>query len=268
MIMKSVASTIAAFGLIAAASSPAYGYVVLDGWKLDTTSGSTSNIGRINLVSGTALVEQEVNGSGNVFVGAQFKEAGTIYSVTYTPENVAGAGDTGAPAVLHTMLTISFADVFGEVTALNSSGGFEYNFTSGSFLISAGGGGTASGSIVGIGGNAASTNIIGGVNGDSTILASILSTTGLFNFYDSANNLLNPGFATGDFLFEAVTNNNLTGKVGAGICTFNAAAGCLSFSVASGGDAYIVQRVSEPATLGLLGLGLLGMGFAARKRKA
>lgn len=268
MKMKSVAAAIASVGLFAAVSAPAHALVVLDGWELQTTTGSTADIGRLNLVSGTATVEQEVDGTGNVFVGAEFTESGAIYSITYTAENVVGAGDTGAPQALHTLLTISFSDLVGEVTALNATGGFEYTFTSGSFQISAAGGGTASGSIVGIGGNAASTDIVGGINGDSTILATILSTTDIFNIFDSNGVLLNPDFATGAYLFEAVTNNNLTSFLGDGAapCSFNSQASCLTFSVASAGDAYIVQ-VPEPATLGLLGLGLLGMGFAARKRK-
>ncbi len=267
MKMKSVAAAIASLGLVAAVSTPAHALEVLDGWELETTTGSTDNIGRLNLVSGTATVEQEVDGTGNVFVGAAFAESGTIYSISYTEENVVGAGDTGAPQLLHTMLTISFFDVVGEVTALNATGGFEYTFTSGTFNISAAGGGTATGSIIGIGGNAASTDIVGGINGDSTILATILSTTDIFNIYDSGGVLLNAGFASGAYLFEAVTNNNLTDLLGTGACTFDAQATCLTFSVASAGDAYIVQ-VPEPATLGLIGLGLLGMGFAARKRKA
>jgi hypothetical protein len=274
MNVKKLVSAIATCGLIAAAASATTAhaaYVVLDGWEMETSTGSTDNIGRLNLVSGTATVEQEVDGTGNVFVGARFLEDGTIYSISYTEENVVGAGDFGAPQPLHIGfpgLTISFFDVEGVVTSLLGTGGFEYSFTSGTFVIDAGAGDTASGSIVGIGGNAASTDIIGGINGDSTILATILSTTGVFNFYDNLGALLNPGFLTGEFLFQAVTNNNLTSVLGSGLCSFDGAASCITFSVASAGDAYIVQRVPEPATLALLGIGLLGIGASLRRRKA
>lgn len=272
MKLKKLAAVVAGIGLAAAAGSavqaaPLPSGTVLDGWKLETTSGSTSDIGRLNLVSGTATVEQQTDALGNVFKGAKFAEYGAIYSISYTKENVIGAGDTGAPSFLHTQLTISFSDVMGEVTALNPTGGFQYTFTSGNFLISAAGGGSATGSIIGIGGNAANTDVIGGVNGDSSILAQILDTVDILNFYDNGGNLLNPGFTSGKYLFEVVTNNNVTNPLGLGACSFDPNAICSSFSVASAGDAYITQHVPEPATLGLIGLGLFGVGAHFRRRR-
>ena len=108
----------------------------------------------------------------------------------------------------------------GTVTALNAGGGFGYMFNSGSFVLSGLGGNYASGSIVGLGGNASSTAVIGGFNGDSTMLATIASILNLnFDLRDSSGISLKPGLATGDVLFEVVTQNNATG-LGVGIVHF------------------------------------------------
>jgi hypothetical protein len=270
MNLKKLASALALAGIAAVASVPAQAaYVVLDGWQLVTPVATTTNIGRLNLVSGTATVEQEVDAGGNVFVGAEFRETGAIFSISYTTENVVGAGDSGAPGGLGETLTISFADVGGVVTALNSGGGFAYNFTSGSFLIEgAGGVDYASGSIVGIGGNASSTAVIGGFNGDSTLLATVLAQlNAAFDLRDSSGTSLLPAMASGEVLFEAVTNNNVTDQLGVGGCSFDAAAICATFSVASAGDAYLVRQVPEPGSLALAGLALFGAASLGRRAK-
>lgn len=258
--------------LAVVAALPAHaGYVVMDGVGLDTPTTSTTNIGRLNLVSGSATVEQELNGTGNVFVGAKFREDGAIYSISYTKENVVGAGDIGVPLALPDSLTLAFSNVTGVVTGLNASG-FSYAFLTGSYTIAGIGGLYGQGSIVGIGGNGSSTSIIGGFNGDSTLLSTILSATPGFDIKDSGGNSLLPQMAAGSVLFETVTNNNLTNVVNTGqTCSFaptGAGNLCSSFNVASAGDAYVVQAVPEPGALALVGLGLFGVAVARRNRKA
>ncbi len=84
MKLQKLASSIAVLGLASALAAPAQAaYQVLDGWGLQSSFAPVSNIGRLNLVSGNATVEQEVNGLGNAFVGARFQEFGGIFSLTY-----------------------------------------------------------------------------------------------------------------------------------------------------------------------------------------
>jgi hypothetical protein len=272
MKVRSLGPGLAAAALTLGLSLPAEaGLVVLDAWQLQTAAGTTTNIGRLNLVSGSSTVYQEVNGAGDVFVGASFAETGVIYSISYTPNSVVGPLDVGAPVALTENLTITFSNVAGHVDSLLSGGGFHFLFDSGSFVITGDvNGGTASGSIVGLDGTVGSSLTATGVTGATTILGQILSTSGI-TFRDSGGISLNSLLASGEILFEATTNNQITSASAVGACPagtpFDAGDQCRTVLAASAGDAYLVRAVPEPSGVALAGLALGLLGFVSRRAK-
>ena len=289
--MKSTTAlrALAAATVMACVSVPAMAaYQVLDGWQITIpgfTHGSPAtdtfkNIGHLVLGGGSAQVSQQINGSGNAFVGALFTETGSINTVTYLNENVVGNGDFGSqkffgvgPDSNPYELQLAFNNVGGFVDSLIGSG-FHYTFTSGSYSLIALVNGVsttvAGGSIVGLGGDTSTTNVIGGTTGSSTVLAAVATQLFGFDVADSTGTSLSTGFAAGQYLFQATTTNtiNENSPVLAG-CTYDGGATfvpCVKLQVTSEGALNVVKKLPEPGSLALIGLALAGVG-AVRRRK-
>ncbi|CAM4017837.1 PEP-CTERM sorting domain-containing protein [Roseateles saccharophilus] len=289
--MKSTTAlrALAAAAVMACVSVPASAaYQVLDGWQITVpgfahgspATDTYTNIGHLVLGGGTATVSQQVNGSGNVFTGAQFSETGMINSIAYVNENCVGNCDNGVQKIFGVgpdgqayTLELAFSNVSGFVDSLIGSG-FHYTFLTGGYSLIAIVNGVsttvAGGSIIGLGGDTNTTNVIGGTTGSSTVLANVANQLFGFDVADSTGTSLSAGFASGQYLLQATTTNTLNGgSVVGGGCTFDGGATfvpCVNVQVTSEGALNVVKKLPEPGSLALIGLALAGAG-AARRRK-
>jgi hypothetical protein len=263
-------------GVVGFGAAQAQAYILLDDWDLNLSlvngaaiSGGGNVAGAVDAtgidevnISGQSVVNQTVVG-GNP-VGQPFDDSGILQMTNYTPElfGPVQTFDLGNMAVLFlkfdALTGVLNAD--GSITFNPGAGTVELWMDTADFDTSSGSVRIAEFDVIAPSGGS-DLNFIGGGGQNATIdvTLEVLSTIAPGLFMDKDGKALSTIFV-GLVNTDSLLRNTDT----SGVDEFGN--GKVKLTVSNGGQ-FNIAVVPEPATLSLFGLGLLGLGYSAKKRR-